>query len=89
MFKRFLVLDLYHPEYTDPVKEWIDVKKEMPKDDTGIYKVRLGDERETAAYYCRDQCEPMMKYIKGEPSCWWDKHDKVPLYDVTHWGKNE
>lgn len=88
MFKRFTVLDLFYPEYKDPVKEWVDVKKDLPRHDTGIYKVRLSDESETVAYYCRDKCEPMMKYVKRNSSCWWDKQDKVPLYDVTHWGKS-
>ncbi len=87
MFKRFLVLDLFHPEYTDEIKEWVDVKEEMPKEDSGIYRILLDNGDKTTAYYCRDQCYPMMAQFKEKSSCWWDKEDKVPLYNVTHWGK--
>ncbi len=87
MFKRFLVLDLYHPEYKDEIKEWVDVSEEMPKEESGIYKVMLNDGDQTIAYYCRDQCYHLMSIYKDKPSYWWHKEEKVPLYNVTHWGK--
>jgi hypothetical protein len=89
MFKRFLVIDLYHAGDNFEVKEWVDAKNGKPTIDNAIYKVRLENGDETKAYYCSDHCLPMMGYFKEKPSCWWDKIDKTPLYNVTHWGKND
>ena len=81
------MIDLYHGGNSLEVKEWIDAKREKPLIDDAIYKVRLEDGDETTAYYCSDHCLPMMGYYKDKPSCWWDKKEKRPLYNVTHWGK--
>ena len=89
MFKRFLVLDLFHSTDKLDVKEWVDVTKEMPKEPTGIYKVRLKNEDEITAYFCQDRCITMMGYYKDKTSYWWGKKDKSPLDGVTHWGKTE
>jgi hypothetical protein len=88
MFKRFQVLDLFCNEENNNV-EWIDVKDEMPKITASIFKVRLSNGNEVLAYYCQDKCMPMMTYFKGEPTYWWDKQTKEPLYNVTHWGKRK
>ena len=84
MFKRFQVLDLFDEHESKDCGEWVDTTKELPGDD-GIYWVRLSDGEEQRAYYCKDQCERMMKYVDAKPSCWWCKKKCIPIYNVTHW----
>jgi hypothetical protein len=87
MFKRFQVLDLFHGNKSFDVKEWVDVEKELPEGKQGIFKVKLSNGTEVLAYFCQDKLVPMMKYIKGDLSYWWDKSTQQPLYNVTHWGR--
>ena len=87
MFKRFLVLDLFHKPKNGPL-DWINANEKLPENH-GIYKVRLKNEDEILAYFCHDKCMPLMEYFKGTPSYWWSKSDQSPLHDVTHWGKTK
>lgn len=90
MFKRFQVMDLFHiNKNLDDVKEWVDIKKELPKTENGIFQVKIENGNAFAAYYFRDRIINMMKYVNGEPSHWWNKQDQTPLYNVTHWGRTE
>ena len=91
MFKRFLVMDLFYTDDLTPINEWIDVEKEIPNKETGLYRVRLNNGDEISAYFCRDKCAVLLKCFKNKPSYWWEKSKKTPLYKVTHWGrlKNE
>lgn len=88
MFKRFQVIDLFHGNKLLDVKEWIPVDQELPNA-RGIFKVRSANGDEVKAYYCEDQCMPLMKYFNNTPSYWWKQDTKIPLYDVTHWGKHD
>lgn len=86
-FKRFLVIDLFNKGKSFEVKEWVDVEKELPKERSGIYKVKLNNGNECIAYFCNDMCCNLMQYFNKPLSYWWDKETKEPLYNVTHWGK--
>lgn len=95
MFKRFQVLDMFYADKSFDVKEWVDVNDALPERKQGIYKVRRQNGNEVKAYYCEDTIDKLhrlsqvgQKY-KTESSYWWDKETKKPLYDVTHWGKDE
>jgi hypothetical protein len=89
MLKRFEVMDLFHGDKSFEVKEWIDPSKELPKEENGIYKVRLDNGNEIKAYYCSDRISWLARFTNDKLSHWWDKRTKEPLYNVTHWGKNE
>jgi hypothetical protein len=97
MFKRFQVADLFHGgNDKKEVKEWIpydapdkDGNYVMPKGRIGIYRVKLKNGDETSAYYTDDKCVSLIRHYDIEPSHWWSKEDKTPLYDVTHWGKHD
>ena len=89
MFKRFQVLDLFHGHNANKdVSEWVSCKDKLPDTTQGIYKVKLENGEQTVAYYCEDKLMKLMVYTKDiKPSCWWSRHTKRPLDNVTHWGK--
>lgn len=95
MYKRFQVIDLFHADKSFDVKEWVDVNDAMPKIRNGIFKVRLVNGNEIKAYYCDDKIDKLHRLAqvtdkyKTDSSYWWDKDTKKPLYDVTHWGKDD
>lgn len=87
MFKRFLVMDLYHKSKDVlEIKEWVDAEKKTPNVSSGLYKVRLSTGHEILAYYFDDCIINLCVYQRIKPSRWWDKKHREPLYNVTHWG---
>lgn len=90
MFKRFSVIDLFHGSKNLENGEWISVLEKIPDIETSIYKVRLENGNEIAAYFCIDACTNLVSYFKDIKSCqWWDKIEKTPLYNVTHWRQSK
>lgn len=86
MFKRFLVMDLFD----SPAKqdgEWVSVEKEIPDVKSGIYFVKYGESNTCQAYFCLDQIDHLARPIGINPSHWWDKKTKCPIYNVTYWMK--
>lgn len=82
-------MDLFHADKDfSEIKEWADVNQELPKEETGIFKVKLLTGDEIRAYYCADKCITLMSYSSREPSYWYTKGSGEPIYNVTHWGKD-
>ena len=87
-FKRMLVIDLFHGNKSFDKVEMVSVEKELPKEKSGIFKVRLANEEEVKAYWFEDKCSKLcFGPCKMKPSYWWKHDTKEPLYNVTHWGK--
>ncbi len=86
MFKRFLVLDLFHGKEVPECKEWVDASQRTPEVETGIFMVKLSDGNQVQAYFCRDKIVNLCILIGEEPSYWWCKINRKPLHNVTHWG---
>ena len=86
--KRFLVMDLfYKPDMKKDVIEWVEFEKNKPKRD-GIYKVRLKDNEECFAYYCKDKF-PVLGKPLDTPWIHQPSRKLIPLEYVTHWGRFE
>jgi hypothetical protein len=94
MFKRFEVIDLFH--YTEELRElepseWI--VDTLPKEKSGLYKVKLEDGSITIAYYCEDKCLSLMRgraSFSGNKiltiSHWYERKTYNPL-TIIAWGK--
>jgi hypothetical protein len=75
---------------------WLEEKKELPKVENGIFKVKLSTGDEIWAYFCRDKCAVLLKSFnmaQGKktymPTHWWSQAAHKPLYDVMYWGNDE
>ncbi len=84
MFKRFLVMDLFH-KVPDQDGEWVNVSDRLPDTSAGIFFVKGEKLYKCPAYFFMDKLTPLMRYFKDQSSYWWDKDSKEPMYDVTHW----
>lgn len=93
--KRFLITELFHTKREFNVSEWMDAQKELPKGNSGIYKVKLDTSDEIRAYYyCDGLIGVLYKFnlmLKDpiKPTYWWSYPSRDPLYNVTHWGKED
>lgn len=80
-------MDIFFADKNVEVLEW--VSQENPPSKDGIYKVRLFDGNEVLAYFCKDGCVGLLQYFEINFCRWWDKKNKTPLLNVTHWGNDE
>ncbi len=86
MFKRFLVMDLFEPTVKQD-GEWIEAEKELPDTTAGIYMVKSSNSTICPAYFCLDRIHHLARPRGIEPSYWWDKQTREPIYNITHWLK--
>ena len=79
MFKRFQVMDIFHPLKDSPIKEWIDIKKNLPSDKDTICKVKLSNSNIVTAYFCSDKCINLVTLLGIKPSYWWNKQTRYNI----------